>query len=88
MALTNPIAPDEIARWAKLALNTPHNYVWSSYDAEGDVLYVNFKKPAVATDSELTDDDMIVRFEGEEVIGVTILHASTRTCEQAEAGGG
>ena len=49
-----------------------------SYDAEADVLYVNFKKPSDATDSELTDDDVIIRYEGEEVIGLTILHASQR----------
>jgi uncharacterized protein YuzE len=49
-----------------------------SYDAEADVLYSNFKKPSYATDSELTDDDVIIRHEGEEVIGLTILHASQR----------
>ena len=42
-----------------------------SYDAKADVLYVNFKKPNEATDSELTDDDVIIRYEGEEVIGCT-----------------
>jgi uncharacterized protein YuzE len=52
--------------------------LWMSYDAEADVLYVNFKKPSYATDSELTDDDVIIRYEGEEVIGLTILHASQR----------
>ena len=47
-------------------------------DTEADVLYVNFKKPSYATDSELTDDDVIIRYEGEEVIGLTIVHASQR----------
>ena len=42
------------------------------------MLYVNFKKPAHATDNELTKDDVIVRYEGDEVIGHTILHASKR----------
>lgn len=50
----------------------------TSYDEEADVLYINFKRPAVATDSELADDDVLVRYEGDEVIGLTILHASTR----------
>ena len=57
---------------------TPHRYLWSSYDAEADVLYINFKKPSHATDSEVTDDDIIVRYEGEEVVGLTVLHASKR----------
>ena len=52
--------------------------VWMSYDAGADTLYVNYKKPSHATDSELTDDDVIVRYEGEEVVGYTILHASQR----------
>lgn len=57
---------------------TPQRYLWSSYDAEADVLYVNFKKPSHATDSELTDDDVIIRYENEAIIGLTILHASKR----------
>jgi uncharacterized protein YuzE len=53
-------------------------YLWSSYDAEADVLYINFKKPSHASDSELTDDDVIIRYEGDIIVGLTILHASTR----------
>ncbi len=78
MAMMDSITPLDIAQWAKLTLNSPHKYVWSSYDSEADVLYINFKKPAVATDSELTDDDIIVRYEGDEIIGLTLLHASAR----------
>ena len=57
---------------------SPQKFLWSSYDAEADVLYVNFKKPSHATDSELTDDDIIVRYEGDEIIGITILNAGKR----------
>jgi uncharacterized protein YuzE len=57
---------------------TPRGYLWSSYDAEADVLYINFKKPSHATDSELTDDDVISRYEGDEIIGLSVLHASRR----------
>jgi len=64
---------------ARLVLNSPYKYLWSSYDDEADVLYINFKKPAVATDSELTDDDVIIRYEGDEIIGLTVLHANNRT---------
>lgn len=59
-------------------LRSPHRYLWSSYDVEADVLYINFKKPSHATDSELTDDDVIIRYEDGQVVGLTILHASTR----------
>ena len=56
----------------------PQKYLWSSYDAEADVLYINFKKLSHATDSELTENDIIIRYEGAEIIGLTVLHASKR----------
>lgn len=58
--------------------NSPQQYLWSSYDREADTLYISFKKPSRATDSELTDDDVIIRYEGEDVVGLTVLHASRR----------
>jgi uncharacterized protein YuzE len=79
MALVNSMATADVLELARMVLTTPNKYVWSSYDEEADVLYINFKKPAVATDSELTDEDIIIRYEGEEVIGLTLLHASKRT---------
>ena len=59
--------------------HSPKGYLWSSFDLEADVLYINFKKPSHATDSELTDDDIIIRYEGKEIIGITILNVSKRT---------
>jgi len=56
----------------------PQGYMWVSYDDGADVLYINFKKPSHATDSELTDEDVIIRYEGDEVVGLTVLHASKR----------
>lgn len=61
-----------------LVRQTPQGSLWSSYDTEADVLYISFKKPSHATDSELTDDDVIIRYENDEIIGFTILHASQR----------
>jgi len=58
--------------------NAPQHSIWMTFDADADTLYVNFKKPSVATDSEMTDDDIIVRYEGKEIIGYTVLHASKR----------
>jgi len=57
---------------------SPGHLLWSSYDAEADTLYINFKKPSHATDSDMTDDDVIVRYENGEIVGLTILHASKR----------
>ena len=64
-------------------LRSPGQSLWSSYDAEADVLYINFKKPSVASESELTDNDIIVRYQGAEVIGFTVLHASARAKKRA-----
>ncbi len=71
----------DIQEYLKLipAVNrAPQHAVWITYDAEADTLYVNFKKPSHATDSEMADDDIIVRYEGTEVIGFTVLHADKR----------
>jgi uncharacterized protein YuzE len=68
----------EYLKLVPIVKEAPGQYLWSSYDHEADTLYINFKKPSRATDSELTDDDVIVRYEGDEVIGLTILHASQR----------
>lgn len=70
-----------IDRYLKLipaVKHAPQKYLWSSYDAEADVLYINFKKPSHATDSELTDDNVIIRYEGNTIVGLTILNASKR----------
>lgn len=58
--------------------DAPDRTLWITYDSDVDVLYVNYRKPSVATDSEMTDDDVIVRYDGDEIIGMTILHASSR----------
>ena len=60
-------------------LEIPHSRIWTTYDKQADVLYVNFKKPSHADDSELTDDDIIVRYEAGQIVGITILNASKRT---------
>ncbi len=73
-----PIDIQDFVRLVPRVKEAPYHLMWLSCDTEADTLYVNFKKPSRATDSELTDDDVIVRHEGEEVVGVTILHASNR----------
>ena len=49
--------------------HSPNDRLRAFYDEEGDVLYVHFGlQPRPATESELTDDGIIVRYYGEEVI--------------------
>ncbi len=52
--------------------------VWANYDEEADVLYLHFKKHNHADHSELTDDDMIIRYENNEIIRVTVLNVSKK----------
>lgn len=59
-------------------LDMPYPRIWTTYDKEADVLYINFKKPSHADDSEITEDDIIIRYEKEEPVGITILNASKR----------
>lgn len=55
-----------------------HKTLWASYDGEADVLYLQLKKPNHADDSHMTEDEIIIRYEGNEVVGMTILNASKR----------
>ncbi len=74
MALIEPLEYVKLlplVRQAPQPLNT-------SYDVDGDVLYMSFGPPRPATDSDFSDD-IIVRYNGEEIIGYTILHASKAT---------
>ncbi|MGH9354314.1 MAG: DUF2283 domain-containing protein [Terriglobia bacterium] len=75
------MASVEIQNYLNLLSNvrqSPEISVWLTYDREADTLYVNYKKPSRATDSELTDDDVVIRYEGDEIVGFTVLHASQR----------
>ena len=52
-----------------------------SYDPEADVLYIDFYNPPRSSDdSELTDDNVVIRYnEQEEIVGLTIMNASQRS---------
>ena len=80
MALINPT--ENLSDFLSLlpaARHSPNGRLQASYDEEADVLYVHFgPQPRPATDSELTDDDIVVRYDGDEIIGITFLHASQR----------
>lgn len=54
--------------------------LWMDYDEEADVLYVSFRRPQKATDSRM-EGDLIYHYRGEELVGVTILHAKGAYCQ-------
>ena len=50
---------------------------WDYYDAEADVLYIDFyNPPKSASDSELSEEDIVVRYDDDEIVGLTVLNAS------------
>ena len=69
---------EQIVGLTPYLLRIPWRRLWTEYDSKADVLYVNFKKASHADDSELTDDDVLIRYENGEIVGVTILNASQR----------
>lgn len=51
---------------------------WVDYDREADVLYISLARPQGATDSDLTDDDILLSYRDDKLVGITVLHASQR----------
>jgi len=48
------------------------------YDRDAGVLYISFKRPQKATDSEMLDNEVLFRYRDNELIGITVLNASRR----------
>ena len=59
-------------------LTFPSAKFWVDYDREADVLYISFQRPQKATDSEMLEDGVIIRYRGDKMVGLTILDASKR----------
>ena len=52
--------------------------VWIDCDKEADVLYMSFRKPQRADETVELDDDMLLRKDGDKIVGLTILNAGIR----------
>ena len=53
-------------------------HFWADYDREADVLYLSFRRPQRAKKTVELDDDVLIRTDDDEIVGVTILNASSR----------
>ena len=42
------------------------------YDEEADVLYISFGPPVAASDSKVLENDVVVRYKGDRIIGITV----------------
>ena len=67
---------EDVLKFVPDLLKIQSTRIWTNYDKEADVLYINFKKPSHADDSTITDDNVIIRYEKGEIVGITILDAS------------
>jgi len=68
----------EISQIIPFVLDFKQKQLIFDYDKEADVLYLSFKHPQQATDSEILPNDLIVNYRKDEVVGVTILNAKKR----------
>lgn len=39
------------------------------YDKEADVLYISFRHPQQATETQMTEDGILLRYHGKELVG-------------------
>jgi len=52
--------------------------MWVDYDQEADVLYLSFRKPQRAKKTVEMDDDVLVRTDDDQIVGITIMNASSK----------
>jgi uncharacterized protein YuzE len=48
------------------------------YDADADVLYINFGDRGEADDSDVTEEGVIIRSKEGKIVGLTVLNAGKR----------
>ncbi|BBO17192.1 conserved hypothetical protein [Candidatus Brocadia pituitae] len=68
----------EIKEAVPYLLKMPSKRIWVDYDDEAEVLYISFRKPQQANDS-IMEDDFVYHYHNGELVGLTILHAKSKT---------
>ena len=74
----NPKIPDAVFQAIPLLIDFPVQRFWVDYDQEADVLYLGFQRPQKVTDTEMTDEGILLRYRDNQLVGITVLDASTR----------
>ena len=69
---------NEIIRAIPHLIKLPFRRIWVDYDEEVDVLYISLQRPQKATDSEMRNDGVLLRYRDKNLVGITILEASKR----------
>lgn len=74
----DPMVPLSILQAIPLLTNFPSQRFWIDHDVEADVLYISLERPQKATNSIMTEDGILLRYRDGQLVGVTVLDASTR----------
>ncbi len=59
-------------------IKLPKTKMWLDYDVEVDVLYLHFEEKPASTHSEMRDDGIILDYQDDTLVGLTVLEASQR----------
>lgn len=70
--------PQAVFQAVPLLLDFPMRRFSVDYDLEADVLYISFRRPQRATNTRILDDGVLLRYAASELVGITVLDASTR----------
>jgi len=70
--------PQAVFQAMPFLLDFPMRRFSVGYDPEADVLYISFRRPQKATNTQIRDDGILLRYAASELVGITVLDASTR----------
>lgn len=79
--ILTPRTVQAVTQAVPLLLKFPMERFWVDYDKEADVLYISLRHPQKATETQATDEGILLRYRGRELVGITVLEASTRDLE-------
>lgn len=72
------VIPQAVFQAVPFLLDFPMRRFSVDYDREADVLYISFRRPQKATNTQIRDDGILLRYAASELVGITVLDASTR----------
>lgn len=73
-----PEQTQSLAHAVPYLIDFPTSRFWVDYDRDADVLYISFIRPQQATDTVMEEDGLLMRYRDDQVVGVTVLDASSR----------
>ena len=78
MQLLNKKMIDSCLGLSSKLTKIPAKQIWVDYDKEADVLYLSFRKPQRSKETVELEDDVLIRTDDDNIVGITILNASSR----------